>query len=105
MNGFAALGDSTRRRIVELLAEQPRAAGAIAQEFQISQPAVSQHLKVLRDARIVRVRVQAQQRIYELEPESLLEIQDWLSNITRFWTGRLDALEAQLRREDASKKE
>ncbi|NJK46017.1 MAG: winged helix-turn-helix transcriptional regulator [Pleurocapsa sp. SU_196_0] len=103
MNGFAALGDPTRRRIVELLAEQPRAAGAIAQEFAMSQSAVSQHLKVLREARLVRVRVQAQQRIYELEPESLLEIQDWLTNITRFWTGRLDALEAQLRREDARK--
>jgi DNA-binding transcriptional ArsR family regulator len=103
MNGFAALGDPTRRRIVELLAEQPRAAGAIAQEFAMSQSAVSQHLKVLREARLVRVHVQAQQRIYELEPESLLEIQDWLTNITRFWTGRLDALEAQLRREDAKK--
>jgi DNA-binding transcriptional ArsR family regulator len=103
MNGFAALGDPTRRRIVELLAEQPRAAGAIAQEFAMSQSAVSQHLKVLREARLVRVHVQAQQRVYELEPESLLEIQNWLTNITRFWTGRLDALEAQLRREDAQK--
>jgi DNA-binding transcriptional ArsR family regulator len=103
MNGFAALGDPTRRRIVELLAEQPRVAGAIAQEFEMSQSAVSQHLKVLREARLVRVHVQAQQRVYELEPESLLEIQHWLAGITRFWTGRLDALEAQLRREDAQK--
>jgi DNA-binding transcriptional ArsR family regulator len=104
MNAFAALADPTRRRIVELLVQEPRAAGAIAQEFEISQPAVSQHLKVLREAQLVRVRVQAQQRIYELDPESFLEIQDWLANITRFWTGRLDALEAQLRRENARNK-
>ncbi len=105
MNAFAALADPTRRRIVELLLQQPRAAGAIAQEFSISQPAVSQHLKVLREAQLVRVHVQAQQRIYELNPESFLEVQDWLTNITRFWTGRLDVLEAQLRREDARNKE
>ncbi len=103
MTGFAALADPTRRRIVELLAQKPRAAGAIAQEFAISQPAVSQHLKILREAQLVRVHVQAQQRIYELNPESLFEIQAWLANITRFWTGRLDALESQLRRDDAQK--
>jgi DNA-binding transcriptional ArsR family regulator len=103
MNAFAALADPTRRQIVELLLQQPLAAGAIASEFAISQPAVSQHLKVLREAKLVRVHVKAQQRIYELNPESFLEIQDWLTNITRFWTGRLDVLEAQLRREDARK--
>jgi DNA-binding transcriptional ArsR family regulator len=103
MDGFAALADPTRRRIVEVLAQRPRAAGAIAREFAISQPAVSQHLKVLREARLVRVHVQAQQRIYELNPEALFEIQAWLTDITRFWTGRLDALELQLRRDDARK--
>jgi DNA-binding transcriptional ArsR family regulator len=105
MNAFTALADPTRRQIVELLLRQPLAAGAIASEFAISQPAVSQHLKVLREAKLVRVHVQAQQRIYELNPESFLEIQDWLTNITRFWTGKLDVLEAKLRLEDARNKE
>ncbi len=105
MNAFAALADPTRQRIVELLLQQPRAAGEISREFAMSQPAISQHLKVLREAKLVRVHVEAQQRIYELNPESFLEIQNWLTNITRFWTGRLDLLEAQLRLEDAQNKE
>ncbi|HWG85430.1 MAG TPA: metalloregulator ArsR/SmtB family transcription factor [Deinococcales bacterium] len=100
MSVFAALADPTRRRIVELLAEEPRAAGAIAQHFAMSQPAVSQHLKVLRDEGLVRVQVDGQRRIYELEPDSLLEIRDWLAGVTRFWTGRLDVLEMKLRDEE-----
>jgi DNA-binding transcriptional ArsR family regulator len=104
VDAFAALADPTRRRIVELLAEQPRAAGAIAQEFDMSQPAVSQHLKVLREERLVRVRVDGQKRIYELEPASFLEIREWLASVTRFWTDRLDALEAQLRSDDGPTK-
>lgn len=71
----------------------------------MSQPAVSQHLKVLREERLVRVRVDGQKRIYELEPASLMEIRDWLASVTRFWTGRLDALEAQLRSDDGPTKE
>jgi DNA-binding transcriptional ArsR family regulator len=105
MNSFAALADPTRRRIVELLLQQPRAAGAISQEFAISQPAVSQHLKVLREAKLVRVHIEAQQRIYELNLESFFEIQNWLTTITGFWTGKLDALEEQLKLEDAQNKE
>jgi DNA-binding transcriptional ArsR family regulator len=97
---FAALADPTRRSIVEMLARGPLAAGQIARRFTISASAVSQHLKVLRAARLVRVRVSAQQRIYELDTEGLAEIDAWLDLVGPIWQKRIEALERE-RRSDA----
>ena len=97
MLSFAALADPTRRRIVEMLARGPLSAGEIAARFTISASAVSQHLKVLRGARLVRARVAAQQRIYELDTEGLVEIEGWLDGVGPLWQKRLDALERERR--------
>ncbi len=105
-NAFSALGERffgapTRRRIVELLAEREYAAGDLVERFSLSQPAVSQHLRVLRDAGLVRVRRDAQRRMYTLEPRGLAEIDAWLSRYRRFWSTQLEALERALNeRED-----
>jgi DNA-binding transcriptional ArsR family regulator len=101
MDSLTALADPTRRRIVETLAEGALSSGDIASRFSISAPAISQHLKTLRQARLVRVRAQAQRRIYELDPEGVDEMSAWIANIRRFWATRLDALEVQLRTEQA----
>lgn len=93
MDGFAALADDTRRQIVELLMTGERASGEIAAHFSISAAAVSQHLKVLREARLVRVRIEAQRRIYSLDPEGFAEIDAWIARTRRFWKERLDDLE------------
>lgn len=97
MDSLTALGDPTRRQIVELLGRGERASGDIAAQFDISAPAVSQHLKVLKEARLVQVRVEGQRRVYSLDPEGLQMIDAWLAEVRRFWAGRLDALEQALR--------
>ena len=97
MIAFEALGDSTRRQIVELLSERELSAGEIASRFEMSAPAISQHLKVLRESRVVHVRIDAQRRIYSIDPAGLAEIDAWLRRVRRFWAGRLDALENQLK--------
>ena len=96
MNGFAALADPVRRTIVDLLAAGERDAGAIAGEFSISRPAISRHLRVLREAGLVNVRVEAQRRVYSVRPEGLMAVDDWLAKYRRFWDERLDALEHAL---------
>jgi DNA-binding transcriptional ArsR family regulator len=96
MQSIAALADPTRRRIIELLAQRELSAGEISARFEISAPAISQHLKVLREARLVRVHVEAQRRIYELDLDGLGELDTWLGNIRQFWRGRLDASERRL---------
>jgi DNA-binding transcriptional ArsR family regulator len=97
MESLTALADPTRRKILEMLGRGERAAGDIAESFAISGPAISQHLKVLRDAKLVTVRVDGQRRIYSLDPAGLDEIDGWLTSVRRFWTGRLGALEHALR--------
>ena len=104
MDSLAALADPTRRQIVELLVRGERASGEIADSFAISAPAVSQHLKVLREARLVRVRVEAQRRVYTLDAAGLNEIDAWLGRVRSFWSGRLDSLERELRRSHRAKK-
>jgi DNA-binding transcriptional ArsR family regulator len=99
MDSLSALADPTRRRIVESLARGPLSSGEIASRFDITAAAISQHLKTLRNARLVSVRAEAQRRIYELDPAGLDEMSDWLTRIRHFWSGRLDALEAQLTKE------
>jgi DNA-binding transcriptional ArsR family regulator len=93
-----ALADPTRRQIVELLAERERDAGEIASHFRVSRPAVSRHLRVLREHGLVQSRSVAQRRVYSLEPAPLEELDAWLSKYRAFWTNRLDALDVQLRR-------
>jgi DNA-binding transcriptional ArsR family regulator len=101
MDSLSALADPTRRRIVETLAEGALSSGDIARRFSISAPAISQHLKTLRQARLVRVRAEAQRRIYELDIEGVDEMSAWIGQIRRHWATRLDALEAQLSMEQA----
>jgi len=95
---FSALSDPTRQRIVEMLAIRDLSSGEIADRFEISAPAVSQHLSVLKEAGIVRVSVEAQRRIYHLELAGFIELELWLQNIKKFWSGRLNVLENQLRK-------
>ena len=97
MESFNALADPTRRRIVESLAGGPLSSGEIASRFPISAPAVSQHLKTLQRARLVKVRVDAQRRIYALDRAGIDEAAAWIGDVRRTWAGKLDALEAQLR--------
>jgi len=103
MDAFTVLADPTRRQIIESLSLGERAFGEIAEQFEMSRPAVSQHLKVLRDADIVSVRAEAQRRIYRLNDHGLEEVDEWLSKVRRFWSDRLDKLEQALREEEESK--
>ncbi|HEX3919256.1 MAG TPA: metalloregulator ArsR/SmtB family transcription factor [Caulobacteraceae bacterium] len=96
MESFVALADPTRRRIVEALAAGPLSSGEIAARFPISAPAVSQHLKALKAAKLVRVRSEAQRRIYEIDPEGIDAVAGWADGIRRFWAARLDGLGAEL---------
>ncbi len=105
MDSFTAISDPTRRRIIGLLAERELSAGALAENFQMSAPAVSQHLKALKEARLVQVRVDGQRRIYSLNLQGLSEIDNWLDTVRRFWRGRLDALEEALRQPVTPKKD
>ena len=103
MQSLLALADPNRRRMVEMLAGGELSAGEIGSEFEISAPAVSQHLKVLKEASIVRVRVDGQRRIYALDPAGFAELEQWLSRVRRFWLPRLDELERQMQRHKAEK--
>ena len=97
MDAFSVIADPTRRRILDLLASGARAAGRIAAEFpRLTQPGVSRHLRVLRDARLVEVTVRAQQRIYAVRPEGLAELYEWIAKYQAMWPERLDALERYL---------
>ena len=100
MDAFVALADPTRRQIIRSLAAGEAAFGDIAEQFEISRPAVSQHLKVLREARLVAVRKDAQRRIYRIEASGFEEIDDWLDSVRQFWNGRLDQLERVLSEQD-----
>jgi DNA-binding transcriptional ArsR family regulator len=102
VHAFDVLGDPVRRRILELLADGEAAAGAISavvqEEFGISQPAVSQHLKVLRENGFATVRVDGPRRLYAVDPAPLREVDAWLERYRGFWNQRLDALDTELRR-------
>ncbi|HEX5533699.1 MAG TPA: metalloregulator ArsR/SmtB family transcription factor [Actinomycetales bacterium] len=102
MHAFDVLGDPVRRRLLELLADGERPAGdlttVIRDEFGISQPAVSQHLKVLRENGFAVVRPEGARRLYALEATGLREVDDWLERYRRFWAQRLDALGTEVAR-------
>jgi DNA-binding transcriptional ArsR family regulator len=100
MHAFDILGDPVRRRILELLAPGERSAGeisaAVQKEFGITQPAVSQHLKVLRDSGFTTVRPEGTRRLYAIDPAPLRGIADWVERNRRHWEESFDALEAHL---------
>lgn len=102
MHAFDVLGDPVRRRLLELLAEGERSAGAltdvIRDEFGISQPAVSQHLKVLRESGFTTVRADGARRLYRVNAEPLRDAGEWLDRFRRFWTPPLEALATELAR-------
>ena len=102
MHALDVLGDPVRRRILELLAEGETSAGAVGAtiggEFGISQPAVSQHLKVLRDNGFATVRPEGTRRLYAVDPRGPTEAREWLSAFERFWLPRLAALDTELAR-------
>jgi DNA-binding transcriptional ArsR family regulator len=98
MRPLNVLADPTRQPIVELLATRSMSSGDIARRFDVSAPAISQHLRTLRDAKLVRVRAQAQKRFYELDPEGVGELANWIARIRSFWSEKLDALEEELRK-------
>jgi DNA-binding transcriptional ArsR family regulator len=100
MDIFFALADPTRRKIVELLAiSGPLPASEICRHFPVSSPAISQHLKVLREAQLVQMEKQAQQRIYCINPASMHELEDWAGRLSRLWNERFDALDRLLEQE------
>lgn len=98
MRALAALADPTRKQIVEMLARGAMCSGEISARFDVSAPAISQHLRALREARLVRARADGQRRIYELDPTGFDEIGQWLSNVRSFWNMRLDSLEKELQK-------
>lgn len=93
---WTALADPHRRAMLELLLERPRPVGELVERLGLSQPGTSKHLRVLRDAGLVRSRAEAQRRVYELEGEPLRQLDAWLGPYRRFWSERLDALERHL---------
>ncbi|MFO1013853.1 MAG: metalloregulator ArsR/SmtB family transcription factor [Caulobacteraceae bacterium] len=96
METLSALADPVRRDIVAMLAERERTAGEIASRFEITGPAISRHLKVLRQAGLAKVRGDAQRRIYSLDPKPLDELQAWITTQKNIWARQLDALGAHL---------
>ncbi len=102
MHAFDVLGDPVRRRILELLADGELASGAVTaaiqEEFGISQPAVSQHLRVLRDNGFATVRADGPRRLYAVDSAPLREVDRWLEPFRRFWSQHLDALTTELAR-------
>jgi DNA-binding transcriptional ArsR family regulator len=102
MHAFDVLGDPVRRRILELLAEGEHASGAVVEviqhEFGISQAAVSQHLKVLRESGFASARVDGARRIYRVETDPLREVDAWLDRFRSFWAPKLDALATEIAR-------
>jgi DNA-binding transcriptional ArsR family regulator len=93
---FDVLAEPTRRRILDLLRDEERPVNDLVGRLELSQPGVSKHLKVLRDAGLVEVRREAQRRLYRVRPEPLAEIDEWLAPYRRLWASRLDALERHL---------
>jgi len=90
------LAEPSRRRILDQLLDRPRTVGDLVAALNVSQPSVSKHLRVLRDAGVVEARKDAQRRVYELRPEALAEVLAWVEPYRRLWSGRLDALERHL---------
>jgi DNA-binding transcriptional ArsR family regulator len=95
---LAALADPTRRRLVDLLARGEVAAGELADRFPVSRPAISRHLRVLREAGLVATRTEGRRRLYALDPRPLRQLDDWLEPYRDLWAQRLDALDTEIAR-------
>src|SRR4030081_2647861 len=95
---WSVLADPHRRAVLELLLERPRPVGEIVERLGLTQPGTSKHLRVLREAGLVRVQTDAQRRVYALEPGPLAELDEWLAPYRRYWDQHLDALERHLDR-------
>jgi DNA-binding transcriptional ArsR family regulator len=99
---FEVLAEPHRRRILDLLRVAERPVGDLVGILRVSQPAVSKHLRVLRDAGLVEARIEAQKRVYRVRPEPLRQLDDWLAPYRAMWTAHLDALESHLDTMDPS---
>ena len=93
---FEVLAEPSRRRILDLLRDDERSVGELVDRLPLSQPGVSRHLRVLRDAGLVNVRQEAQRRLYAVNPQPLAEIDAWLAPYRRLWAEKLDALQDHL---------
>lgn len=102
---WSALTDPHRRHALELLRCRPRTVTELTTELGLSQPGTSKHLRTLREAGLVRVRVDAQRRVYELDPAPLAELDDWLAPYRRFWDRHLDALRRHLDETEPAKED
>jgi DNA-binding transcriptional ArsR family regulator len=98
LTALQVLAEPSRQAILELLREGERPVGELVDELHLSQPAVSKHLRVLKEAGLVEVRADAQRRLYRIRPDPLAELDDWLAPYRRLWTGHLDRLEDHLDR-------
>src|SRR4051794_24925403 len=96
VEALAALADPTRRELIGLLAGGEQAAGELARRFPVSRPAISRHLRVLREAGLVRSRTEGKRRLYALDPRPLRELDDWLEPYRTLWAQRLDALDTEI---------
>lgn len=99
---FAVLAEPNRRAILSMLSSSERSVGELMHRLRLPQPSVSKHLRVLRDGGFVESRVEAQRRIYRLNPTPLQELDEWLQPFRRFWSKHVDALEEHLDRMDRS---
>jgi len=97
-SSFAILAEPNRRAMLSFLVSSERTVGEIERELRLSQPSVSKHLRVLREAGFVESRIDAQRRVYRLRPEPLMELDEWLVPFRRFWSKHVDALERHLDR-------
>ena len=98
MDALSALADPTRRELLALLTGDERSAGELAARFPVSRPAISRHLRVLREAGLVTCRTEGKRRLYALDPFPLRELDHWLEPYRRFWAQRLDALDTEIAR-------
>src|SRR3954465_8481682 len=103
-SSFTIVAEPNRRAILGLLLARERSVGEIERELRLSQPSVSKHLRVLRDAGFVESRIEAQRRLYRLRPEPLMELDEWLAPFRRYWTKHVDALERHLDKMDKMEK-
>src|SRR5215813_10054251 len=102
-NAFEIIAEPNRRAILSLLTLSEQSVGEIERRLRMSQPMVSKHLRVLRDAGFVEAKVDAQRRLYRLKPEPFQEVNEWLEQFRRFWSPHLDALESYLNRMEQSR--
>ena len=100
-DAFAALANPVRRRILELLRDEPREAGRIASEFELRRPAVSEHLQILREVGLVRDEARGRKRVYPLNADALRPVEAWLRPFEAYWRGRMAALERTLTEDES----